>query len=347
MLRRRPFIPVLALLVVAAIVVAIVLASGGSDTTSTKGTAAATLPPSGGSNDGVPGVVDKPAEFSVVNHNTTGIPCTPTRPDGQRYVVHASLVAPSTLLGARPRSVVMALSGIIISGQRLWRVVWNGSHDLDFGLAMARRGQAVATVPLLGYYGSVSATGPNGNQVCAAAESDVIHQVVQELRSGNYTYGGASTGPAFDRVAMMAFSIGGEYAKAEAYVFHDINGIVTVGSSPPSFVTPLAAKLAQSSVPDCVKQDRHKNANGTGPPGYSMAATPIAQKVLFYDKDPRDYAVLAANAEPSPCGIFGSGQQLLKADIKGLPKINVPVLLAYGQHDGLVGTAGGPPKCTC
>jgi pimeloyl-ACP methyl ester carboxylesterase len=143
---------------------------------------------------------------------------------------------------------------------------------------------------------------------------------------------------------LMAFSIGGEYAKAEAYTFHDIAGLVTVGSSPPNFVTPLAAELEQSSAPDCRKQDRHKLANGSGPPGYALANISIAQKVLFYgpDRDPRDAELLAQGAETSPCGIFTSGQNLLKADLTGVAKINVPVLLTYGQHDGLVGTAGGP-----
>lgn len=332
LIKRRPLIPLGLVIVIAAIVVGVVLATGGSSTNATS------------SNDGVPGIVDKTASFSVINQNTTRIPCTPTAPDGKRYTVHGSLVAPASLIAGQKRSVVVALSGIIISGQRLWRVVWQGSHDLDYGLKLAERGQAVATVPLLGYYGAVTNSGPNGNQVCAAAESDVIHQVVQELRTGNYSYGGASHGPAFSAVTLMAFSIGGEYAKAEIYSFHDASGLILVGSSPPSYSTPLTRQLEASSIPDCRGQLRHKNANETGPPGYAASSIPIAQQVLFYDRDPRDNAVLATNAEASPCGIFTSGLAELKADAAGLPTINVPVLITYGQHDGLVGTAGGEPQ---
>jgi len=333
-LTRRPLVAVLGLLLVVGIVVAGVLATSGSGKSYNSAAAF---------NDHLPGIVDRRSSFSVVNENRTGVPCAPTKPDRKRYVVHASLVAPASALATRPRAVVVLISGIIISGDHLWRVRIGGSTDLDFALAMALRGQAVVTVGMLGYHGSVTASGPNGNQVCAAAEADVIHQIVTQLRNGSFHYGNAATGPSFDRVALMAFSIGGEYAKVEAYTFHDIGGLVTVGSSPPNFVTPLAAKLAQSSVPDCRSQDRHKFANGSGPPGYTMANIPIAQKVLFYgpDRDPRDTQLLARGAETSPCGIFSSGLNLLKADRTGLAKINVPVLLTYGQHDGLVGIAGG------
>lgn len=333
----------LGLILIAAVVVAIVLATSSGSSKPKQRTAAVPAAPAGTVfTDAVPGIVDKPIAISVVNHNATKIPCTPTTPDGKRYTVYGSLVAPSSLLAQASRPVVMLVSGIIISGDHLWRMRPGGSTSYDDALYLAEKGQAVAVFNLLGYHDSVTASGPNGNQVCAAAESTVIHEVDQALRAGSYRYGTAATGPAFSRVAIMAFSIGGEYTTAEVYSFHDVDGLVIVGDSPPKQLLPMAAALQASGYPACKAQNEHKYLNGTGPPGYSMYSTAIAQNVLFYGPNATavDHTELAQGAETSPCGILTSGLNELKADRAGLPTINIPILFAFGQHDGLVGTAG-------
>src|SRR5262249_18844395 len=152
--------------------------------------------------------------------------------DGRRYTLHGSLVAPASTLSRARKSVTVLVHGAMLPGDKLWRMRPGGDKSFDFGLQMALRGHAMVDFELPGYGSTVQGNAPDGNLACQGSMADVIHQVVDDMRSGNYTFGGAR-GPRFARVALAGFSFGSQYTQIEAYSFQNIDAMIEMGWADP------------------------------------------------------------------------------------------------------------------
>src|SRR5437588_4075929 len=64
-----------------------------------------------------------------------------------------------------------------------------------------------------------------GTLTCQGALADIAHQIVGDLRSGNYSLDGGS-GVRFKTVVLVGHGVGGQVAEIEAYPYHDINGLI-------------------------------------------------------------------------------------------------------------------------
>src|SRR2546428_4805443 len=95
---------------------------------------------------------------------------------------------------------------------------------------MAKLGQVSLTVDELGY--GASGHPPDGNLTCQGAEADISHQIIQQLRRGDYTLG---TGPgiSFSRVVLAGHDVGGAAPEHVAHSYSVIDAIL-----PATYVNP-------------------------------------------------------------------------------------------------------------
>src|SRR5437868_11215000 len=64
-----------------------------------------------------------------------------------------------------------------------------------------------------------------GTLTCQGALADIAHQIVGDLRSGDYNLRGGP-GIRFATVVLAGHDVGGQVAEIEAYSYHDINGLI-------------------------------------------------------------------------------------------------------------------------
>ncbi|MGH7819553.1 MAG: alpha/beta hydrolase [Candidatus Binatia bacterium] len=281
-------------------------------------------------------VVDQPVAFEVVNKNHSLVPC---QSDGKTYTLHGSLVAPESVLDAEKPAVTLYVHGAILAGDNLWRMRPEGDDSFDFGLAMARLGHASVSIELVGYGGSVTADRPDGNLVCQGSHADVIHQVVDTLRAGGYDFGGTSSGPAFDRVAVAGLSYGAQFAQPTVYSFRNVDALIVMGYAEPFPGSPEFWASTPEYGAGCLRND-HKYDDGSGPAGYTTPRLELVPAWLFNDPDPRAEAEVIRLAERDPCGQLSSAGVRIATDAAHLGEIDVPVLLTYGDHDEVMGQPG-------
>jgi pimeloyl-ACP methyl ester carboxylesterase len=280
------------------------------------------------------GLVDRPVTFSVINKNDSLMRC-PT--DGRQYTLRGSLVAPAAAMERSPRSITLLIHGAMLPGDELWRFRPNGDRSYDFTLAMARLGHAVVTVSLVGYGDTVGPDFPQGNLVCQGGNADAISQIVEHLKRGSYTFGGASPGPAFDRVAIFGSSFGGQYVQVAAYSFDNIDALVTLGWADPILPTPVGVQFTGSTALTCFTGGEPKNDDGSGPSGYVLRPGELAVGVQWTDATPEAEDFWIRSMERDPCGNQTTIPARFVADVSGLPRIDIPTLVVDGTGDELVG----------
>ena len=66
----------------------------------------------------------------------------------------------------------------------------------------------------------------------------------------------------------------------------------------------------------------------------------VAVKVQWAEAEPRAERAWIRGLERDPCGLQTSGPTRAVADVTGLPDIKVPVLVAFGERDELIGWLG-------
>jgi pimeloyl-ACP methyl ester carboxylesterase len=267
------------------------------------------------------GIVDRAITFTVRNVNASGVPCAT---DGRTYTVHGHLTGPaSALAGHSAGSASLYLHGLEV-GEWFWR--FDAVPGYDHVREMAAGGHVSVTIDRLGYGASGQ---PPGTLSCVGGQASVAHQIVQDLRSGNYAADGGAV--AFRRVALLGHSLGGAVTQIEAYSFQDVDAVGVLSYSDPA-LTPeqLAGTLSWGST--CLAGGRKSPA---GAPGYSYLTPSVqAYQQDFLGQSPPD--VLAA-ATPmraiNPCGDMVSLTEATAIDPVRLGAIHVPVLTLAGTND--------------
>lgn len=271
------------------------------------------------------GIIDTPVSFSVVNNNTSGLPCLT---DGAAYTVRGHLVEPRAKApGAR--SVTLYLHGLD-AGEWFWHL--QGVTGYDYVSEMARLGQASVVIDRIGYGGSGL---PQGLSSCLGGQASVAHQIIGQLRAGGYAVGSSPDGgPSFNHVVLAGHSIGGAIAQIEAYSYKDIDGLVVLlwadlGATPTSLTDFAQAGLT------CALGGQ--NAKPGGPGGYAFLVPSPSQfqGQLLFDSPPEVVSAAMPLQNRNPCGDFASTATAIAIDELRVREISVPVLLVYGDHDNL------------
>jgi pimeloyl-ACP methyl ester carboxylesterase len=286
-----------------------------------------------------PAGVVREARFSVVNTNTSRLPCTS---DGRAYTVRGDLAIPQ----GGSDAVTLYLHG---AAGNQFRYVGYSEVDpvYDFPAQMAERGQASLTLDMLGYGRTV---GPaDGNSTCTGSLADIGHQIVGELRLGNYSVRRGSP-VAFNRVAIGGHSSGAIIAELEAYSYEDVDALVLLGAAHVLVPTPSADR---AQLPyDLGRAVVSCQTGGDPDPERTNYATTFASpermaRDMFHNVDPevREAFVDRRPFEPDPCGDRNNVGPAIALDEVFLQTINVPVLVVIGDNDFLSHAPGGETEC--
>jgi len=197
---------------------------------------------------------------------------------------------------------------------------------------MARAGHVTVAIDRLGYN---SSAGPDGNDSCLGGQADIAHQIVGQLRGGDYDIG-AGTPTSFKRVVLMGHSIGGLTAELEAYSFGGIDGLI-VASYSDSGGSPLELTTFLNEGGKCAGGGEQRAGPGTQPHYASFGETDADFRAIHLapDMDPAVSAAATKMRTRDPCGDITSAAQSIVGNELLLNGIQVPVLLILGSKDAL------------
>jgi pimeloyl-ACP methyl ester carboxylesterase len=282
-----------------------------------------------------------PVTFQVQNVDRSKLVCGT---DGASYQIKGFITGPKAKLPrasrAKKRAVTLYLHGLGF-GEWFWHpnspVAAGASIPLtsNYVFNQAEAGHVSVTIDRLGYDTSGH---PNGLKSCLGGQADIAHQIIQELRSGNYTVTGRKP-IRFKHVALAGHSIGGEIAMIEAYSFNDIDALADISFSYQNL--PFAQVLFGSTYDVCTKGGEPAD---TGlPTGYAYYGPPAPadfQSAMFHgaSKAVLDGATPLRNRDP--CGDANAIIPALLQQSANLRAIRVPVLLICGTADRLFSPAG-------
>jgi hypothetical protein len=266
-----------------------------------------------------PAVLSRQVAFEVENSNATAVLCAP---DNQSYRLRGRLVGPRRdVLGRGDALRVNVLVHDLGTGPWFWNLRHHPAYD--YATKLARNGETSLVLNRLGYGASPL---ENGDATCLGAQADMLHQVVQHLRSGSYDFTRAQgSTPAAAHVVTQGHAVGAAIAQVEAATFDDVDGLVLM-SWTDGGATSLATRTAAQ-----------QNAACGGSADYApFAATATAFRTLFFASAPRDVQqAAAALRDPSPCGDATSLAPLLLGSSLGAGRVEAPVLLLFGSKDAL------------
>lgn len=272
--------------------------------------------------------VQREVSFEVQNVNRSKIPC---EVDGQTYTVRGSITGPREAL-EDPQAVTLFLHGLSY-GEFFGN--FNEQPGYNFAEKQAAAGHVTVTVDRLGYDSSDK---PDGTGICFGSRADVAHQIVTQLRSGDYQADDAAGGPAFEKVVLAGHSVGGIIAQAEAYSFGDIDGLMVLSYSDTT-VSPAAMGALETAIAAC-EAGGSTSEGDPGSPGYVFfgAETPEMFIKAHFFTDNAEPAVVDATAalrNMDPCGDITSYKAAVDTNKENVGSITTPTLVLIGGEDAI------------
>jgi alpha-beta hydrolase superfamily lysophospholipase len=260
------------------------------------------------------GIVELPISFKVKNTNNTGVAC---ESDGQEYTVNGVVVGPKSAIAAGDAATLY-----------LHAVTWTKDYfnlnieGHNYAAEMAKKGHVSIAVDRLGYGNSGK---PDGEATCFGSAADVAGQMVDALKSGEYTLTGGKKA-AYKKVFISGSSVGGMIANTVAYTFHNVDGVYNQ-----SFGDFSAGPYAGYEVVD-VNERCYKGGDPNGRPHYATFAGSARDTFWFGDAD-QNVRDSVPPMQQDPCGEMKSLPFAIGNDMQHLGEIDVPVLLTFGSAD--------------
>lgn len=283
-----------------------------------------------------------------------------TGPDGKTYPIYGRRYTVG-----HPRANTPAI--VLVHGVASSASTWDLTPQLSVARSLASHGYVVIAYDRLGYRYSPYTGAGGGNALTAAAQQNVLHDLITQLHTGTYTVqnsdGQCSTHSRAHttrypsrKVAIIGHSAGGFIVSSYPGRFHDVVAMVQANApsglqslDPPGNAAIISATAppahgAQDDLYGPIGNPRHDSIPAPAPSGYSYAFTPTRASCEEFNLW-RSGAVPAVatvlcnprNAIPTP---DGEGQSL--AAQAGLNNIlipqtgRIPVLLADADHDGVM-----------
>lgn len=288
--------------------------------------------------DPASGVVEQAVSFTVTNTNGTGVPGAA---DGEEYTVRGTVTAPAGAL-EDPGAVTLLLHGLGY-GEFFGNFEEQGGYD--FARAQAEDGHVTVTVDRLGYDASDH---PEGAALSFGSRADVAHQIVTQLRSGDYAVeedGDGGDAAAFEEVVLAGHSVGGMIAQIEAYSFGDVDGLMVLSYSD-TVVSAAAQRDLQSALTRCYAGGGPAEGD-SGVGGYTNfgGETPeqfVAAHFHLPGADDGVAAATAARRNLDPCGDLTSYGPSVVSNLERVGEIAVPVLVLTGGEDRIYPVPADP-----
>lgn len=261
------------------------------------------------------------------NTNQTDIDCAA---DGETYQVRGHVVAPEGVLDTA-ETTTLYLHGLSYGE---FFTNFEEVPDYDFAQKQAEAGHVSVVVDRLGYDSSDK---PTGTDICFGSRATIAHQMVEDLRSGDYETEGADSA-ALDQVVLAGHSVGGIIAQAEAYTFGDVDGLMVLSYSDTT-VSPAAMAALEAATTECAAGGGPSDGD-SGPGGYVYfgADTPEMFVMAHFFTDNADPEVVDATANirnRDPCGDITSYLAAVETNKANVAEIDVPTLVLTGGEDAI------------
>ena len=267
------------------------------------------------------GVISVPVAFEVQNVDRSLLPCDA---DGASYVLRGRLVGPRADLQRATVDAVTVYVHDFTTGAWVWQFP-DRRHDFVGHLALD--GQVSLVIDRLGYGDSDHV---DGTGTCLGAQADMVHQVVQQLRTGDYLAPGAT--PRAGKVVVAGHSVGGAIAELEAASFDDVDGLVLMSWSDAG-ASARAVQEASEQTQVCLNGGDPR----AGRPAYAYFGQSLRdfRELLFHSAARGVQRRAAALRSADPCGDVESLGPLVTGDNLISRSVDVPVLLLFGADDPL------------
>lgn len=189
--------------------------------------------------------VQIPVSFRVVNNEAFPGTC---RPDNKIYTVRGKLTLFNSVSDRHLLDTVDLYQHALAAGKEYWHIP---ADDGKVGHVehMAQRGRATLTIDRLGYG---QRDHPYGKNTCLSSDISVNHQVITQLKSGDYTVD-SGTAPKFSHVAMIGHSIGGLIAEAETALYGDVTQIILMNWNGFTFTPTGSTQIPSRITAMCIK----------------------------------------------------------------------------------------------
>ena len=264
-------------------------------------------------------VISRPVRIAVENTDSTPAVCYA---DDRSYMLRGRLVGPRReVLGSN-----ISRANVLVHDLATGSWFWNLRHHpaYDYAGRLAARGETSLVLDRLGYGASHLA---DGHATCLGAQADMLHQVVQHLRSGQYHFvGSRRTVPTAQHVVLHGHSVGAAIAELEAGTYDDVAGLVLMSWSDQGASRRAVDEASRQSGACLGGQDYVRT--GTSPKDY---------RSLLVVTAPRSVQRAAlSHRDGAPCGDPLSLSSVVTASTLTTRKIEAPVLLLFGGRDALV-----------
>lgn len=267
-------------------------------------------------------VISRRVAFRVVNTNRTQLPCAA---DGRRYLLRGRIIGQRRELLRRPEMFRVFLHvHDLATGRWFWNL--RRHPRVDHARRLARLGHVSVVLDRLGYDGSGDL--PDGSRTCLGAHADMLHQVVQRLRSGRY----ASPLPVrrAGHVITVGHAVGAAVAQLEAATFDDVPGVVQMSWTNQG-ATPRALRASFDQQQRCAQGgDR---VDGRREYAHFGADRAELRALLFHSAPAAVQRTATRLRNPDPCGDARSLAALASTNHALAGKVHAKLLLLYGAAD--------------
>lgn len=254
-------------------------------------------------------IVSKPVVIEVRNTNATAAPCLA---DGRTYEIRGRLVGTARAVHGRAGAMRMNLLVHDLStGGWFWHL--RRHPAFDYATKLARKGELSLVLDRLGYDASPLA---DGRATCLGAQADMLHQVIQHVRSGRYEFArDRRADPAHAaHVVLHGHGVGAAIAQLAAGTFDDVDGLVLMS-------WPAVGNRSTQAL-DCL-----------GGAGFSAPDTGRWRSELFRSAPADVQATADRLRNADPCGDLTSlGGTLLAARLAAR-RVDAPVLLLSSDEE--------------
>jgi pimeloyl-ACP methyl ester carboxylesterase len=262
-------------------------------------------------------VVRRTVLFETTNVNTTGVPCSS---DGKARRLRATLVGPRNEVLASTADRVNVLVHDRSTGSWFWNLRSNPAYD--YATKLAARGETSLVLDRLGYDANPLA---DGNNTCLGAQATMLHQIVQHLRAGKYSFATSQDKtPSAVRVVLHGHAVGAAIAQLEAATFDDVDGLALMS-------------WVDGGASDRAREDLQQTATCLDGEDYAHFGTRREFRRLYFTTAPRRIRRVATERRnPGPCGDVLSLAQMELASAQTTREVEPPVLLLYGSKDAMI-----------
>lgn len=247
---------------------------------------------------------------------------------------------PSTLYGLRyiyghPKDSTPAI--VLVHGIASSTANWDFTPSWSVARRLAREGFVVISYDRLGFAKSHYDRPKGGDLLLITNQRDMLHQLVGEVKSGNYTIsrGNDCSAPqvpsnlANSTVVIIGHSAGGAIVQGYAGEYHDVAAMVQANYSNQGSGAVVQQQITNVVAPALAAGDDYVPffTNGQQCVQFNIYPPGAMERVVRIACDPENFVLTPAGEFTGFPALEQENNQFIKTTGK------IPVLLTYGDHD--------------